>query len=99
MRETVVEKIVDAWEDYSVGVAILAIIGILLQMTYIRDVTHIAHLVAQRLQVAEHKVEGYGGACMAQVWVAIDGRTADVHSDATFIEGLKGLLAASERIV
>ena len=30
MRETVVEKIVDAWEDYSVGVAILAIIGIVI---------------------------------------------------------------------
>lgn len=30
MKETVVEKIVDAWEDYSVGVAILAIIGIVI---------------------------------------------------------------------
>ena len=30
MRETVVEKIVDAWEEYSVGVAILAIIGIII---------------------------------------------------------------------
>ena len=30
MRETVVEKIVDAWEEYSVGVAILAIIGIVI---------------------------------------------------------------------
>lgn len=30
MRETVIEKIVDAWEDYSVGVAILAIIGIII---------------------------------------------------------------------
>ena len=31
MRETVVEKIVDAWEEYSVGVAILAIIGIIIR--------------------------------------------------------------------
>lgn len=31
MRETVVEKIVDAWENYSVGVAILAIIGIIIR--------------------------------------------------------------------
>jgi hypothetical protein len=30
MRETVVEKIADAWEEYSVGVAILAIIGIVI---------------------------------------------------------------------
>ena len=29
MRETVIEKIMDAWEDYSVGVAIPAIIGII----------------------------------------------------------------------
>ena len=30
MRKTVVEKIVDAWEEHSVGVAILAIIGIVI---------------------------------------------------------------------
>ena len=30
MKETVFEKIVDAWEEYSVGVAILAIIGIVI---------------------------------------------------------------------
>lgn len=30
MKETVVEKIADAWENYSVGVAILAIIGIVI---------------------------------------------------------------------
>jgi hypothetical protein len=30
MRETVIEKIVDAWEEYSVGAAILAIIGIVI---------------------------------------------------------------------
>lgn len=30
MKETVFEKIADAWEKYSVGVAILAIIGIVI---------------------------------------------------------------------
>lgn len=30
MKETVVKKISDAWDDYSVGVAILAIIGIII---------------------------------------------------------------------
>lgn len=30
MKETIVEKIVNAWEDYSVGVAIFAIIGIII---------------------------------------------------------------------
>ena len=30
MKETVFEKITDAWEEYSVGVAILAIIGIVI---------------------------------------------------------------------
>ena len=30
MKERVVEKIVDAWEEYSVGVAIFAIIGIVI---------------------------------------------------------------------
>jgi hypothetical protein len=30
MKETVIEKIVNAWEDYPVGIAILAIIGIVI---------------------------------------------------------------------
>ena len=30
MKETVVEKIANAWENYSMGVAILAIIGIVI---------------------------------------------------------------------
>jgi hypothetical protein len=30
MKERVVEKIADAWEDYSMGVAILVIIGIVI---------------------------------------------------------------------
>lgn len=30
MKETVVEKIVDVWDDYSVGVAILATVGIVI---------------------------------------------------------------------
>lgn len=30
MKETVIEKIVDVWDDYSVGVAILATVGIVI---------------------------------------------------------------------
>ena len=78
---------------------IFALVGILLEVAHIGDVTHIAHLVAQRLEIAEHKVEGYGGAGMTQVWVAIDGRTADIHAYMLGVDRLKHLLAACERIV
>ena len=37
---------------------ILALVGIVLQVTHVGDVTNIAHLVTRSLQVAEHKVEG-----------------------------------------
>jgi hypothetical protein len=30
MKETIIEKIANAWEDYSTGVAVLAIIGIVI---------------------------------------------------------------------
>ena len=78
---------------------ILAIIGILLQVAYVGDVTHVAHLVAQRLQVAEQEVEGYGRTCVTQVWIAIYSRSTNIHSYVFRVDWLERLLATCERIV
>jgi hypothetical protein len=78
---------------------ILALVGIVLEVAYIGDVAHITHLVAQSLQVAEHKVEGDRWTSVAQVWITINSRAADIHTYTTLVEWLKCLLAASERIV
>ena len=61
------------------GNLVLTLVGIMLQVAHIGDVAHIAHLVAQLLQVAEQHVEGDGRTGVAQVRVAIDRGAADVH--------------------
>ena len=37
---------------------VLALIGIVLEVTYVGDITHIAHLVPQMREVAEEDIEG-----------------------------------------
>ena len=51
------------------------------------------------LQIAEHHVEGDGRACVAQMWVAINGRAADIHSNVRSVEGFEALFLSSERII
>ena len=44
------------------GDLVLSLVGVVLEMAYIGDVAHVAHLVAQPGEVAEKDVEGDGGA-------------------------------------
>jgi hypothetical protein len=78
---------------------ILAFVGIVLKVTHVGDVANVANFVSLSLQIAEQKVEGNCRAGMAQVWVAIDGRSADIHSYTTRVDSLKLLLAAGEGVV
>ena len=73
--------------------------GIVLQMTYIRNVTHIAHLIAQMFQITKHKIEGNGRASMPQMRITIDGGTADIHTDMRGVKGLEALLLTRQSII
>ena len=78
---------------------VVALVGVMLQVSHIGDVAHIAHLVADVLQVAEEHVEGDGGARVAQMRVAIDGGSADIHAHVGGVDRLEPLLLAVQRIV
>lgn len=81
------------------GDLVLALVGVVLQMAHVGDVAHVTHLVAQRAEVAEQQIERYGRTGMAQMGVAVDRGTADVHAYMGRIDGLEHLLAAGERII
>jgi hypothetical protein len=81
------------------GYLVLAIVGIVFEVSYIGYVTHITHLVAYSFKVAKQKVEGNGRACVTKMWVAIYGRTTDIHTHTALVQGLKHLLATRECIV
>ena len=71
----------------------------MLEMTHIGDVAHIAHLIAQMTQVAEHDIKGDGRPRMSQMWVSIDGGTAYIHAHIGGMEGFERLFSSGERIV
>ena len=78
---------------------VLAFVGVVLQVSHVGYVAHVAHLVAKVLQVAEYHVEGDGWACMAQVGVAVDGRTADIHAHMSFIDWTEEFFLPTQSIV
>ena len=81
------------------GNLVFALVGIVLQMTYIRDVTHVPYFIAKVFQVTEQQVEGDGRTGMTQMGIAINGRTTDIHAHMRGVDGLETLFLTSQRIV
>ena len=81
------------------GNLVLALVGIVLQMAHIGNVAHIAHLISQMFQIAEHHVEGDGRTGMPQMGVAINRGTADIHAHIGGMQGHETFFLTSERIV
>ncbi len=81
------------------GNLVLTLIGVVLQMSHVGDVAHIAHLVADMCQVTEKHVEGNGRAGMAQMAVAVNGRTAHIHAHMVGRDGSKKLFLMRKCIV
>ena len=71
----------------------------MLQMAYVRDIPHIAHLIAQVLQITEHEVEGDSWTCMSQMRITIDGGATDIHAYVRRVKGLETLLLPRQRII
>lgn len=69
------------------GNLVLALIGVVLQMTHVGDIAHIAHLVTDVLEIAEKDVESDGGAGVTQMGIAINGGAAHIHPHPTLVDG------------
>ena len=81
------------------GYLVIALVGIMLQMAYIGDVPHIAHLVTQMLEIAEKNIERDCRTGMSQMRVAIYGRSTHVHTHVGCMQRLKTFLASGKGIV
>ena len=81
------------------GYLVLALVCVVLQMAYIGNVSHVAHLVAQMLQVAEENIEGDGWTCVSQMCIAINGRTADIHAYVSRVDWFERFLLSCQRVV
>ncbi len=81
------------------GYLVLTLVGIVLQMAHIGDVTHIAHLVAKVLQITEQEVEGNRRTRVPEVGIAIDGGAAHIHPDTPLVERAEILFLTAECII
>ena len=81
------------------GDFVFPLVGVMLQVAYVGDVAHVAHLKAKVGEVAVDDVEGNRGAGVAEVAVAVDRRAADVHPDPPLVERPEIFLVALERVI
>ena len=78
---------------------VVALVGVVLQVAHVGDVAHVAYLVAKVSEIAEKHVEGDGRARMAQMRIAVDGGTADIHAHMRSVERLEEFLLPRQGIV
>ena len=65
---------------------VVALVGIVLKMSHVGDVSDISHLVAQVAHQSHEHVVGHSRPGMSEVGVAIDCRPADVKSNKSRID-------------
>ena len=74
---------------------VVALISIVLQVAYVGNVSNIAHLISQMLEITEQKVESDGRTSMSKMWIAIYGWTTNIHTYIWCMQWLKTLLATA----
>jgi hypothetical protein len=70
----------------------------MLKMSDVCDVTDIAYLVAEMLEEFYKNVIRHTGAGMAEMCIAIDGRTADIKTHMTLVKRSEQLFLSRKRI-
>ncbi len=74
-------------------------VDVALEMPHIGDVAHVAHLVADVLQVTKNDIEADEGAAVAQVHVAVHRRTAYIHAHLAGHQRFERLFLSRQTIV
>ena len=80
------------------GNLVLPFVGIVLQVTYICNVTDIAHLVAQVLEQAEQDIVRHSRTGVTQVGISVHGGAAHVHSYMALVNGFEEFLVPGKGI-
>src|SRR5690606_17723583 len=77
---------------------ILALVGVVLEVTDVGNVSDVANLVSEEAKVAGNHVKGEKCSDVSQVDVVIDGWSADIDSYVSRGDGLEGFFSSLERV-
>ncbi len=75
------------------------VISFILKMPHIGYVTHIPHIVAQVHQVPVEHVKSHRRTGVAEMGLAVDGGSADIHADKRWSQGFEQFLPACKGVV
>jgi len=78
---------------------VIALISIVLQMAHVGDVSNVANLVAQVLEIAEEYIEGDGRTRMTEMRIAIHSRATNIHAHIRCVERSESLFRTCESVV
>ena len=78
---------------------VIALISIVLQMAHVGDVSNVANLVAQVLEIAEEYIEGDGRTRMTEMRIAIHSWATNIHAHVRSVERSESLFRTSESVV
>ena len=81
------------------GYFVFAGVGVVFQMSHVGDVADVTYFVAYVRQVAVEYVECYGRAGVAEMAVAVDGGSADVHAHSFGVQRFECFFLSCERVV
>ena len=81
------------------GNFVLAVVGIVFEVSHIGNVAHIAHFVAEVREVAKQHIEGNRRPCMPQMCVAIDRRAAHIKPHMRCVQRPKCLFLPRQCVV
>ena len=78
---------------------VVTLVGIMLEVAHIGDITYITHLIAEMLEITEKDIECDCRTGMSKMRIAIYGRSADIHSDIWRMYRFETLFLSAERII
>jgi hypothetical protein len=79
----------ELFESRFFGNLIFTFIGVILEVANIGYVSHIPYLIAKKPEVTGYDIEGEKSSYVAQVYIVVDGRSANIDSYIARINRLK----------
>ena len=80
------------------GDLVLSLVGVVLKVSHVGDVPHVADLVAKMPEQFEKHIVGYSRTGVSEVSLSVDRRPADVHSHVSRLDRLEKLFRSSKSI-
>ena len=78
---------------------VFSTVGIMLQVTNIRNITYITYFISQMFQIPKQDIKRNRRTRMSEMRISIDRWSANIHTDKRFVQRNKLFLSTGQRVV